>query len=381
MESSYIYGFILSLVVALIATPLVKKLAIAVGAVDKPNHRKVHQRLMPRLGGFAIYLGFLAAYLLVFPPFLEKIGPFLEQMGISSEAMVETYSRATLGIFIGGTIIVLVGALDDRFELSPKLKLLGQIVAAAVVVYYGLRIEFVNLPFQGMLSFEWDWIAIGITIFWIVGITNAVNLIDGLDGLAAGVSGIATAAMMIMAVFVMPNPVVALYCAILLGGILGFLRYNFHPAKIFMGDTGALFLGFNLATLSIMGFKNTTLFAFIIPILILGVPLSDTIFAMVRRFLNKQPISVADKEHLHHCLLAMGLSHRGAVLAIYGISFVFATAAIVFSQSTLWGALIIVCALLFILQLVAELIGWVGQKKKPLLETARRIKQMTTGKQ
>jgi UDP-GlcNAc:undecaprenyl-phosphate GlcNAc-1-phosphate transferase len=186
--------------------------------------------------------------------------------------------------------------------------------------------------------------------------------------------------MMIMALL-MGNWIVALYCAILLGGILGFLRYNFHPAQIFMGDTGALFLGFNLAALSIMGFKNVTLFFFIIPILILGVPLSDTVFAMLRRFFNKKPISVADKEHLHHCLLAMGLSHRGAVLAIYGISLLFATAAILFSQSTLWGAFVIVGVLLLVLQLGAELIGWVGQKKKPLLETARRIKQMTTGKQ
>ncbi|GEN35136.1 MraY family glycosyltransferase [Aneurinibacillus danicus] len=360
----YVYGFILSLVVTLIATPPVKRFAIYVGAVDKPNHRKVHQRLMPRLGGLAIYAGFTVAYWLLFPSFLE-------QQGITSQQ--------AFGIFLGGTIIVLVGALDDRFELSPKVKLLGQIIAAAVVVYYGLRIEFINLPFEGILSFEWTWISVAFTIFWIIGITNAVNLIDGLDGLAAGVSGIATAAMMIMA-FIMGNTVVALYCIILLGGIVGFLRYNFHPAKIFMGDTGALFLGFNLAALSIMGFKNVTLFAFIIPILILGVPLSDTIFAMLRRYLNKKPISVADKEHLHHCLLAAGLSHRGAVLAIYGLSFLFATAAIVFYQSYLWGAFTILGVLLLILQLMAELIGWVGQKK-PLLETARRIKQMTTGKE
>ncbi|WP_047150876.1 MraY family glycosyltransferase [Aneurinibacillus tyrosinisolvens] len=353
---TYFYGFILSLVVTLLATPLVKRFAIYIGAVDKPNHRKVHQRLMPRLGGLAIYIGFSIAYLAFFPP-----------------------SQEATGIFLGGSIIVIVGALDDRFELSPKLKLLGQIAAALVVVYSGLRIEFINLPFEGILSFDWGWLAIPITVFWLIGITNAVNLIDGLDGLAAGVSGIATAAMMIMALL-MGNLVVALYCVILLGGIIGFLFYNFHPAKIFMGDTGALFLGFNLAALSIMGFKYVTLFSFIIPILILGVPLSDTIFAMLRRYLNKKPISVADKEHLHHCLLGLGLSHRGAVLSIYGLSVLFATAAIIFSQSTLWGALIIVGVLLFVLQLGAELIGWFGQKKKPLLETARRIKQITSGK-
>ncbi|WCK54301.1 MraY family glycosyltransferase [Aneurinibacillus sp. Ricciae_BoGa-3] len=350
--NSYIYGFILSLVVTVLATPLVKRLAIAIGAVDKPNHRKVHQRVMPRLGGLAIYIGFSLAYLLFFPS-----------------------SKEAMGIFLGGSIIVLVGALDDRFELSPKLKLLGQIAAALVVVFNGLQIELINLPFEGVLSLNWGWVTIPVTVFWIIGITNAVNLIDGLDGLAAGVSGIATAAMMIIAL-IMGNMVVALYCVILLGGIIGFLFYNFHPAKIFMGDTGALFLGFNLAALSVMGFKFATLIMFVIPILILGVPLSDTVFAMLRRFLNKRPISVADKEHLHHCLLTMGLSHRGAVLVIYGISAVFATAAIIFSQSTLWGALVIVGLVIIMLEVVAELIGWVGQKK-PLLNALRRIRRLS----
>ncbi|WP_027415173.1 glycosyltransferase family 4 protein [Aneurinibacillus terranovensis] len=350
---TYMYGFILSLVVTVLATPLVKRFAIYIGAVDKPNHRKVHQRLMPRLGGLAIYLGFSIAYLLSF-----------------------RFSPETMGIFLGGSIIVLVGALDDRFELSPKVKLLGQVVAALVVVHYGLTIQLINLPFEGILSFDSGWLATLITVFWIIGITNAVNLIDGLDGLAAGVSGIATAAMLVMAL-IMGNTLVALYCVILLGGIIGFLFYNFHPAKIFMGDTGALFLGFNLSALSLMGFKDVTLFSFIMPILILGVPLSDTLFAMLRRYINKRPISVADKEHLHHCLLAMGFSHRGAVLVIYGISTVFAIAAIVFSQSTLWGALVMVGFLLIVLELVAEVIGWFGQKRKPIIDTFHRIKRLS----
>lgn len=346
----YVYGFLFSLVLTFLLTPLVKKFAVKIGAVDQPNQRKVHLKLMPRLGGLAIYVGFSIAYLLFFPP-----------------------SEEALGIFLGGSIIVLLGALDDRFELSPKVKLIGQLIAALVVVVgFDLRIELINLPFDGNLYLYWDWITIPVTVLWIVGITNAVNLIDGLDGLAAGVSGIATAAMMVMAL-IMGNMVVALYCIILLGGILGFLYYNFHPAKIFMGDTGALFLGFNLAALSILGFKNVTLFSFIMPILILGVPLSDTIFAMLRRYLNKRPISGADKEHLHHCLLSLGFSHRQAVLMIYGLSFIFATAAIVFSQSTLWGAFIIVAVLLFFLQYGAELIGLIGHRKRPLIDTARRL--------
>jgi len=346
----YVYGFLLALVVTFSITPLVKKLALKIGAVDRPNHRKVHQTVMPRLGGLAIYIGFSLSYLLFFPNSMEATG-----------------------IFLGGTIIILLGILDDRFELSPKIKLIGQIVAASVVVVlYDLRIELINLPFNGNLYLYWDWIIIPVTILWIVAITNAVNLIDGLDGLAAGVSGIATAAMMVMAL-IMGNFVVALYCVILLGGIIGFLYYNFYPAKIFMGDTGAMFLGFNLAALSILGFKNVTLFSFIMPIIILGVPLSDTIFAMLRRYLNKRPISGADKEHLHHCLLALGFSHRQTVMIIYGISVIFATAAIVFSQSTLWGALIIVVVLTLFLQYGAELIGLIGEQKRPLIDMARRI--------
>src|SRR5690606_3348807 len=157
---------------------------------------------------------------------------------------------------------------------------------------------------------------------WIVGVTNAVNLIDGLDGLAGGVSAIATGTILVMAI-IMGNPTVIILSLLLLGSTIGFLFYNFHPAKIFMGDSGALFLGFSLATLSVLGFTQATVVSFIVPLLILGVPLSDTFFAIVRRKVNKLPISVADKNHLHHCLLQFGFSHRKTVLIIYGISLFF----------------------------------------------------------
>lgn len=344
----YFLYFALALVLTLIATPLVKKLAIAWGVVDQPDHRKVHTRIMPRLGGLAIYISFAICFFLFIP-----------------------LTKEALGIFIGGTIIVITGVLDDKYQLSPKAKMLGQLIAAVVVVSMGLRVEFINLPFEGQVYFKW--LSIPVTIFWIVGVTNAVNLIDGLDGLAAGVSGIAIAATMIMA-FLMGNTLAILLSVILLGSVIGFLYYNFHPAKIFMGDTGALFLGFSLAALSILGFKQLTVIAFLVPILILGVPLSDTFFAIIRRIVNKKPISEPDKNHLHHCLLGMGLSHRGAVLAIYMISAVFALSAVLFSQSTLWGAAIIVGAVLILLELGSEVIGLVGKKNRPLLRMARIIR-------
>lgn len=346
----YLIGFFAALAVTLLITPIVKKLAIVIGAVDQPNHRKVHTKLMPRLGGLAIYIGFVVAYFIIAPA-----------------------TDVALGLLIGGSIVVLVGALDDKYQLSPKVKLLGQLIAASVVVAFGLQVELVNLPF-GEDAVIFGWLSIPITIFWIVGVTNAINLIDGLDGLAAGVSAIATATIMVMAL-IMGNTTVALLCMVLLGSILGFLFFNFHPAKIFMGDSGALFLGFSLATLSILGFKQVTVVSFIIPLLILGVPLSDTFFAIIRRVVNKKPISVADKSHLHHCLLELGLSHRKTVLTIYGISLFFGSAAILLSQATIWGTIIISTIVIIALEVGAEAIGIISSKHKPVLGFFTRMRQ------
>ncbi|MCG0314355.1 MAG: undecaprenyl/decaprenyl-phosphate alpha-N-acetylglucosaminyl 1-phosphate transferase, partial [Calditerricola sp.] len=306
---------------------------------------------MPRLGGLAIYLSFVVGFFLFVPK-----------------------TAIAWGIFLGGSIIALVGALDDRFQLSPKAKLLGQLVAALVVVAFGLRVTFINLPFDEGFSIGWL-LSIPVTMVWIVAVTNAVNLIDGLDGLAAGVSAIATATLLVVSLL-MGNTFVALLCAVLLGATMGFLVFNFHPAKIFMGDTGALFLGFQLAVLSIMGFKQVTLFSYVIPLLLLGVPLSDTFFAIVRRKLNKKPISAADKSHLHHCLLHLGLSHRGAVLTIYAISALFGLCAVLLyqAQAVLWVATMLVAVLVIALQLGAEVVGLIGYKHKPLLRFLRRVR-------
>ncbi|WNC14500.1 MraY family glycosyltransferase [Brevibacillus brevis] len=354
--STLILGFLTSLIVSFIATPYVKRLAVKVGAVDAPNQRKVHTRIMPRMGGLAIYLGYLVAFFLFVP--YSSIGEML-------------------GIFIGSTIVMVVGMLDDKYQLSPKWKLLGQLAATAIVVIpFGLKIGVVNLPYTGSIDFSsgWlFWLAIPITMFWIVGVTNAVNLIDGLDGLSAGVSAIATATMAIMALL-MGDYKVATYCFVLLGAIVGFLYFNFHPARLFMGDTGSLFLGFNLAALSIMGFKEALFVSFIIPIVVLGVPLWDTFFAIVRRIVNKKPISSPDKGHLHHCLLNMGLSHRATVLTIYSISIFFGTMAILLTKTTKWTTLIVMVALLIATHLGTEIVGLVSRRHRPLINAYRRLK-------
>lgn len=349
----YGIGFVCALAVSLLITPLVRRFANIVGAVDKPNERKVHTKLMPRLGGLAIYLAFILGLFVVYP------------------AINGIDSKLIWGIAIGGTLVVLVGALDDRFDLSPKLKLLGQVAAALVVMSFGLDIEIVHLPFVDS-AVELGWLSYPLTLFWIVGITNAINLIDGLDGLASGVSGIATAAILGLAL-IMGNVTVVLICSVLLGAIIGFLFYNFYPAKIFMGDSGALFLGFSLATLSILEFKQAALITFLVPIFILGVPLSDTFFAILRRLLNKKPISVADKNHLHHCLLRLGFSHRTTVLIIYGISAFFALTAIVLSHAGIWLTIIITVAVLLMITVGAEAIGIINRRRKPVLGVLRKI--------
>jgi len=288
--------------ISLFLTPWVSKLAFKIGAVDKPCKRKVHTKLMPRLGGLAVFAGFMAISVIFYG-----------------------FDTRVLGIMAGGSIILLLGILDDKYDLPARYKLLGQIAAAAVVVTTGTVIRFVDNPFDGYIGL--GAFAIPLTILWIVGITNALNLIDGLDGLASGISLIALATFTIMA-YRTDQVVVAMLTLALAGAVLGFLRYNFHPASIFLGDSGAMFLGFMIASLAVMGLlKSVTAITVITPVLVLAVPIFDTAFAMLRRFFNGKPIMNADQGHLHHRLLAFGLSHRQVVLVIYGFSIVSSLAA------------------------------------------------------
>ncbi|RFU68312.1 undecaprenyl/decaprenyl-phosphate alpha-N-acetylglucosaminyl 1-phosphate transferase [Peribacillus saganii] len=329
-------------IASIIITPIVKKFAIKIGATDKPNHRKVHQKIMPRLGGLAIYISFIIGLLILNP-----------------------YNASAIPIIIGSVIIIVTGVLDDLFELSAKIKLLGQVAAALVVVVAGgVQVDYINLPFDGQIHF--GIFSIPLTIIWIVGVTNAINLIDGLDGLAAGVSSIALITISAMA-FLKGDIFVLSVALIVLGSTLGFLVYNFHPAKIFMGDTGALFLGYIIAVLSLLGFKSTTMISLIVPVIILGVPISDTFFAIIRRIVHKKPLGAPDKSHLHHCLLRVGFSHRQTVLLIYAIAALFGVAAVIFSMATIWGAMIIIGVLVLIIEVTVEKIGLVGKEYQPLL--------------
>ncbi|MFA5536246.1 MAG: MraY family glycosyltransferase [Bacillota bacterium] len=342
MKWQYMGAMLLALVISLAITPLVKRLAIRWGVMDKPDQRKVHQQLMPRMGGLAIFLSFSLVVLITQP-----------------------FSKPIIGLLTGATWIMFVGIIDDFKGLSPKVKLLGQIIGAFILVGFGFRVDFITNPFsEGMIIL--GKLAIPITVLWIIGVTNAVNLIDGLDGLAAGTSGIAslTIALVVLSQFLL-NPdlsygslMVIPLALILLGSLLGFLKYNFHPAQIFMGDSGSMFLGFTLSALAIIGLtKGAAVISVFIPIVILGIPLFDTFFAILRRYLNKQPIFQPDKHHLHHCLLEKGLSHRQAVLTIYGINLMLGASAVLMTWLDNDHAMVLLGIIAFLVILGANHLG------------------------
>ncbi len=338
-----------SFITVVIVTPLVIKLSFKFGATDKPNERKVHGKEMPRIGGVAIYIGFLVGCYVVRPMGLYYIP-----------------------ILLGSLVIFVTGLIDDLYTVRARVKLLGQVIATAIVVGYGgLELEFINLPFGGELHF--GILSIPITFVWVIGITNAMNLIDGLDGLSAGVSTIVLTTMAALS-FMMGNWFVFGMCLMLIGSTLGFLVFNFHPAKIFMGDSGALFLGYMIAVLALLGFKNATVISFVVPMLILGVPISDTFFAIIRRIREKKPISAPDKSHLHHRLLQLGYSHRQTVLIIYGLSAAFGVLAVVFSKINIMSAMVLVGGVLVAIELFAEKIGLIHENYRPILNVIKTIR-------
>ncbi|MCO7176423.1 glycosyltransferase family 4 protein [Sporolactobacillus kofuensis] len=339
--------FIICFLAAVALTPLVRKLAIRIGATDLPNARKVHKTIMPRMGGLAIYLAFIIGMLIMWPD-----------------------SSFTLPLIIGSFIIILTGVLDDLYSLSPRVKIIAHFFAALVIVQSGISVSFINLPFNGVLHLYW--LSIPLTLLWIMGITNAINLIDGLDGLAVGVSSIVLLTIAGLSL-TEGNWFVFTVSTLLLGSTLGFLPYNFHPAKIFMGDTGSYFLGYIISVLALLGFKNVTLFSLVVPIIILAVPISDTLFAIIRRFVNHKPLTAPDKSHLHHCLLRFGFTQSQTVVLIYGMSALFALAAILFSTSTLLGSMIIIIGVMLIIELVVEGVGLISTNYKPLLNTYKRL--------
>lgn len=329
---TYVVAFIVALAVAYLITPTIKDLAVKAGAMDAPDARKVHTKPIPRMGGLAIYLGFVLAV--------------IASMHINREVM---------GLLLGGTVILIVGIVDDLKQLSPKVKLAGQILAAIVLVLFDIRIEWITNPFGDMLYLEY--FSVPLTLLWVVGLTNTVNLIDGLDGLAAGVSTIA--AITILLVALQQNFLtVAILMAALAGSALGFLQHNFNPAEIFMGDTGSMFLGYMLAAVSVTGtVKSAATIALIVPIVALGLPIMDTAFAIMRRYRNGRPIFKPDKGHLHHRLLAMGLSQKQAVLLMYVISACLGLSAIALTEVNKGYGLLIIIGLLAVAFIGAKKIG------------------------
>lgn len=318
----HFFAFVISAVVVLIATPLVRQMGLKSGRVDLPGGRKVHNKPMVRLGGVSIFLGTLISLLMVWAS-----GGFLDATG---QHLAPPDEYAIWGVTLGGLAFFLIGLMDDLFGLSPLSRLFMQAVVAAIAWHVGVSIGFLTVPFYGLVSLP-DWISLPVTVFWLVGMANAINWIDGLDGLAAGVSGIAAVIMLVVTLF-MHQPAAALIAAAIAGGALGFLRYNFNPAQIFMGDGGAYFMGFTLAGVGIIGLvKSVTTAAVFLPYLILAVPILDMSAVIVDRIRSGTSPFTADKRHLHHRLLKAGLSHRVTVLFIYVLTLWAGSLALAFS--------------------------------------------------
>lgn len=323
----YILTFLIAFIIAFITTPLAKKIAFKIGAVDIPkDNRRMHKEPKALMGGLAIFCGFLISFLLF-----------------------GTLNKTNLGLILGALVIVILGIIDDMRPLGAKIKLLFQIIAALIIVYSGVQIGAITNPFSNseMISLDFYGLSIFLTVFWIVGVTNAVNLIDGLDGLAAGVSSIA--AMFLLFIALLNGRInEALITAALVGATLGFLPFNFNPAKIFMGDTGSTFLGFTLAVISIQGvMKGYTAIALAVPLLILGLPIFDTTFAILRRIIRRRPVMEADRGHLHHRLIDAGYSHKQSVILLYVVSAFLGISGVIVTESSYIRALIVL-AVVFI---------------------------------
>lgn len=349
----FILHFLATMMLSVILTPLIKLLAFQVGAVDYPGKRRINQKVMPTIGGLAIFIAFA----------IGSIWQFHEYL----------FMKKVWAILLGALIVVITGFIDDRKELSPLQKSIGLFIAALEIYFVaGLKMDTISIPFIGM--FHLGWLSFPVTIIWIFAITNAVNLIDGLDGLASGVSMIALSTIGIVSYFYLPDNIgtyLTMLIFLLVAAILGFFPYNFHPATIFLGDTGALFLGFMISVVSLHNLKNVTFISVVTPMFILGVPITDTVFAIIRRKFNKQPISSADKMHLHHRLLSLGFSHRGAVLTIYGLALTFSFIALLMTYASKPAIILMIICTTIGIELFIELIGLVGENRQPLLKTLK----------
>lgn len=328
-------AFLLAFIVTFMATPYTIKIARKVGAVDIPkDKRRMHNKSMPKFGGPAVILGFLVAiiYLLI----VKGLENTIDLFG------TEQYGMKLVGMFLGIVVISIFCVIDDIKTIKPMVKLLGQVLAAIVVVAFGVRIDEITPAFLPTVELK-EAFSILLTIGWVVGVTNAINLIDGLDGLSAGISVISAVSLLIIFVLNGSPLISILLITALAGALVGFLPFNFAPAKTFIGDTGSNFLGFSLSIISILGVAKTyTAVVIVLPLLALGLPIFDTVWAIIRRLIKGKSIKAifkADKGHLHHLIVARGFSQKQAVLILYGIAATFGLFAIIMLESGIWKAL------------------------------------------
>ena len=341
-----IFALIFTAILSFIFTEIVRYFAFKVGAIDKPNSRRVNKVAMPSSGGLAIYLAYFITILLIIP--LNR--------------------DITIPIFLGATIIIFTGLIDDIKGVSPKFKILG-ITIATLIIYFlaDIHVSSIHIPFLGLVNL--GYLSLPVTLLWVTAITNALNLIDGLDGLATGVSSISLTTMGIIAFFFLTsnNIEVTIMIFTLVAACLGFLPANYFPAKIYLGDTGALFLGFMISVFSLLHLKNVTFIALMVPLVILIIPIADTIFAITRRIMNKQSISAADNKHVHHQLMNYGFTHKQSVLLLYIISFIFSIVALLYPIASKIGLILLTFGIILFLQFVSELLGLLNNDNKPLI--------------
>ena len=328
-------AFLLAFIVSFVATPYTIKIANKIGAVDVPkDKRRMHTKAMPKFGGPAVILGVLVSmiYLIAVMSIEGSLDLFSTQQ----------YGKKLLGVLLGVIVIAITGTLDDIKTLKPWQELLGQTIAAIIVVAFGTKIEHLDIPFLYKIGFN-ETFSIIVTIIWIVGVTNAINLIDGLDGLSSGISVISAISLLIIFLLNGSAMVPIILITALAGALVGFLPYNFSPAKTFIGDTGSNFLGFMLAIVSILGIAKTyTLAVIVLPVIVLGLPIFDVLFAIVRRIVKGKSIKAVfkpDKGHLHHRLVEKGFTPKQAVLILYGLSASLGMFAIILFDSGIWKAL------------------------------------------
>ena len=323
---------ILSFVLCLGITPLVIKFAVRFGFVDIPkDNRRIHVKPMPRIGGLAMVIAMYVALFVYY--------------GLTKNIDGIAFDKRFVGFFLGSFVIALMGFIDDAITLKARYKAIFQLLAAVLLYIFEVRISGIKIPFIHTDIIDFGWLDFPVTLIWILGVTNALNLIDGLDGLSAGIASISAVALLIIFVATSVSLEAIVITAVLVGATLGFLPYNFNPAKTFMGDVGSNYLGFTLATVSIMGFaKGYTMIAIIAPILAMGVPLFDTIFAMLRRIAKGQPPLRPDGAHIHHRLIKRGFTQRQSVLILYSITSICCIIAVLIVSADIWKALLLILA-------------------------------------